>query len=74
VAVKILKYIWSIKEQSVSKFVTYIENRIKISNKAKTVHRLFKGVYLSASGHTFGRPIHGQMEIVGLTMPDSTSK
>lgn len=32
------------------------------------------GVFLSASGHTFGRPIHGQMEIVGLSMPDSTSK
>lgn len=32
------------------------------------------GVYLGASGHTFGRPIHGQMEIVGLTMPDTTAK
>ena len=32
------------------------------------------GVYLAASGHTFGRPIHGQMEIVGLTTPDSSSR
>jgi len=32
------------------------------------------GVYLGASGHTFGRPINGQMEIVGLTMPDGTAK
>lgn len=32
------------------------------------------GVYLGASGYTFGRPIHGQMEIIGLTMPDATAK
>jgi len=32
------------------------------------------GVYLSASGHTFGRPINGQMEIVGTSMPDSSTK
>ena len=32
------------------------------------------GVFLGASGHTYGRPIHGQMEIVGLSMPDSTTK
>ena len=27
------------------------------------------GVFLGASGRTFGRPIHGQMEIVGLDSP-----
>jgi len=32
------------------------------------------GVFLGASGHTFGRPIHGQMEIVGLSMPDVSAK
>ncbi len=32
------------------------------------------GVFLGASGHTFGRPIHGQMEVVGLTMPDISTK
>jgi len=32
------------------------------------------GVFLGASGHTYGRPINGQMEIVGLSMPDSTTK
>ena len=32
------------------------------------------GVFLGASGHTFGRPIHGQMEIVGLSMPDISTK
>ena len=32
------------------------------------------GVFLGASGHTFGRPIHGQMEIVGLSMPDVSTK
>ena len=31
------------------------------------------GVFLGASGHTFGRPIHGQMEIVGLSMPDAST-
>jgi len=29
--------------------------------------------YLSASGNTFGRPIHGQMEIVGVSNPGSGS-
>lgn len=28
--------------------------------------------YLGASGNTYGRPIHGQMEIVGLSRSDST--
>merc|ERR1711936_1208433 len=32
------------------------------------------GVFLGASGHTFGRPINGQMEIVGLSMPDVSTK
>lgn len=32
------------------------------------------GVFLASSGHTFGRPIAGQMEIVGVTMPDSNTK
>lgn len=32
------------------------------------------GVFLGASGHTFGRPINGQMEIVGLSMPDISTK
>ncbi len=32
------------------------------------------GAFLAASGHTFGRPIHGQMEIVGVDVPDSRSK
>jgi dolichyl-phosphate-mannose--protein O-mannosyl transferase len=32
------------------------------------------GVFLGASGHTFGRPIHGQMEIVGQSMPDAGTK
>ena len=32
------------------------------------------GVFLGASGHTFGRPIHGQMEVVGLSMPDVSTK
>jgi dolichyl-phosphate-mannose--protein O-mannosyl transferase len=32
------------------------------------------GVFLGASGHSFGRPIHGQMEIVGLSMPDTSAK
>jgi hypothetical protein len=31
------------------------------------------GAYLSASGNTFGRPIHGQMEIVGMRHSDSAS-
>jgi len=31
------------------------------------------GAYLSTSGNTFGRPIHGQMEIVGLSHADSSS-
>ena len=26
------------------------------------------------SGHSFGRPIAGQMEVVGLSSPDSTCK
>jgi len=29
--------------------------------------------YLSSSGNTYGRPISGQMEIVGLTHSDSSS-
>jgi len=29
------------------------------------------GAYLGSSGHTFGRPISGQMEIVGRRSPDS---
>lgn len=29
--------------------------------------------FLSASGNTFGRPIHGQMEIVGVPSSDSAS-
>ena len=32
------------------------------------------GVFLGVSGRTFGRPIHGQMEIIGLSMPDSSTK
>merc|ERR1712241_808189 len=32
------------------------------------------GVFLGASGQTFGRPIHGQMEIVGVSMPDISTK
>jgi len=32
------------------------------------------GVFLGASGRTFGRPIHGQMEIVGLNGPSSTTQ
>lgn len=31
------------------------------------------GAYLAASGHTFGRPINGQMEIVGTSMPDGST-
>jgi len=31
------------------------------------------GSYLSASGHTFGRPINGQMEIIGTYNPDGTT-
>jgi len=31
------------------------------------------GSYLSASGHTFGRPINGQMEIVGTMSPDGST-
>lgn len=34
---------------------------------------LLVSAYLSASGNTFGRPIHGQMEIVGLSHSDSSS-
>lgn len=30
-------------------------------------------MYLSASGHTFGRPIHGQMEICAVSQPDTTT-
>uniref|UniRef100_T1JA52 MIR domain-containing protein n=1 Tax=Strigamia maritima TaxID=126957 RepID=T1JA52_STRMM len=30
-------------------------------------------MYLAASGHTFGRPIHGQMEICAISQPDATS-
>ncbi|CAG2103698.1 unnamed protein product [Medioppia subpectinata] len=30
-------------------------------------------MWLSMSGHTYGRPIHGQMEIVGSSHPDSAS-
>jgi len=32
------------------------------------------GVYLGSSGKTFGRPIHGQMEIVGVPHPDGSTK
>lgn len=32
------------------------------------------GVFLGVSGRTFGRPIHGQMEVVGLSMPDASTK
>lgn len=32
------------------------------------------GAFLGASGRTFGRPIHGQMEIVGMTGPTSTTQ
>ncbi len=32
------------------------------------------GVFLGASGHTFGRPIHGQMEVIGMSMPDVSAK
>merc|ERR1711915_752058 len=32
------------------------------------------GAYLAASGQTFGRPINGQMEIVGTSRPDGTTK
>nr|CAG4641224.1 EOG090X0E0P [Eulimnadia texana] len=31
-------------------------------------------VYLSCSGHTYGRPINGQMEIVGIKRNDQTTK
>jgi len=30
-------------------------------------------VWLSLSGHTYGRPIHGQMEVCGVSYPDSAS-
>ena len=32
------------------------------------------GVFLGVSGRTFGRPINGQMEVIGVSMPDSTTK
>jgi dolichyl-phosphate-mannose--protein O-mannosyl transferase len=32
------------------------------------------GVYLGASGQTFGRPINGQMEIIGMTKADGSTK
>merc|ERR1712098_585208 len=32
------------------------------------------GMYLAASGHTFGRPIQGQMEIVGQHRPDGSTQ
>ncbi|XP_037080260.1 stromal cell-derived factor 2-like [Pollicipes pollicipes] len=32
------------------------------------------GAYLAMSGHSFGRPISGQMEVVGITSPDTTAK
>jgi len=32
------------------------------------------GVYLAMSGHSFGRPISGQMEVVGRDSPDSSCK
>ena len=32
------------------------------------------GVFLGVSGRKFGRPIHGQMEVIGLSMPDSSTK
>jgi len=31
-------------------------------------------VFLAGSGRTFGRPIHGQMEIVGINSPSSSSQ
>jgi len=31
------------------------------------------GSFLAASGHTFGRPINGQMEIIGTNNPDGTT-
>jgi len=30
-------------------------------------------MWLAISGHTYGRPIHGQMEIIGASYPDSSS-
>ena len=32
------------------------------------------GVFLGVSGRTFGRPINGQMEVIGVSMPDSSTK
>lgn len=32
------------------------------------------GVYLGSSGQTFGRPISGQMEIIGISRPDGSTK
>ena len=32
------------------------------------------GVYLGSSGQTFGRPISGQMEIIGTSRPDGSTK
>jgi len=32
------------------------------------------GAYLGASGQTFGRPINGQMEIIGMTRADGSTK
>lgn len=32
------------------------------------------GAYLAASGHTYGRPINGQMEIVGTSRPDGSTQ
>jgi len=41
-------------------------------------HVMFKhadtGAYLGASGHTFGRPINGQMEIIGSPRADGSTK
>ena len=35
---------------------------------------MFPRSYLSMSGHSFGRPIAGQMEVVGIGSPDTTCK
>jgi len=42
-------------------------------DEAVQFRHLDTNAYLSVSGSTFGRPIHGQMEIVGLSHSDSSS-
>jgi hypothetical protein len=32
------------------------------------------GAFLAASGQTLGRPINGQMEIIGTSRPDGSTK